>query len=176
MARKHETETRASPIVNDFDARYRKVLVAFFARRLKDPSQAEDFAQEVIVRLIASGARNVANPDAYVFQIAGNLTRDHYRKQSVRDAHKAEQQGVEGRDVDPFDPERIARGRSELNTVLAALSEMPELTRRIFVLSRFENMTIQAVADQLAVSPSTVKNHLSRALIRLTAIVEQKDA
>src|SRR6185369_12165363 len=64
--------------------RYWRPLLAFFSRRLSDQSEAEDLVQEVISRLLArSGRPSIRNPDAFVFQVATNLLRDHTRRKSV---------------------------------------------------------------------------------------------
>lgn len=119
-------------------------------------------------KLLQGKLNNVENPDAYVFQIAGNMLRDRQRKQIVRDRYAQDIIHIGAEENEVFDPERIASGREQLRELVANLDRMPELTRQIFVLCRFENMKRQEVADALGVSLSTVTNHLSRALARLT--------
>lgn len=58
---------------------------------------------------------------------------------------------------------------NELEGVLAeAISELPEDTRRVFEMSRFENMKYNDIAQQLGISVNTVKYHIKRALAILT--------
>lgn len=105
MGSQADTNGNSRLLAERLEARYRRVLVKFFSRKLDDPSEAEDFAQEVLIRLIAGGNGNVKNPDAYVFQIAGNLTRDHARKRMVRRKYLNDQLAVPDRGVDTIDPD-----------------------------------------------------------------------
>lgn len=60
---------------------------------------------------------------------------------------------------------------------LAALNELPERTRRVFVLVRFEEMSYKLVAQRLGVSVSAVEKHVMKALRHLNArLRDQNDA
>ena len=53
----------------------------------------------------------------------------------------------------------------ELETQLAAVMEqMPEKTRRVFEKSRIEGFTYEQIAQQMGISPNTVKYHIRQAL------------
>ena len=60
--------------------RFRPALMAFFLRRIGNHAEAEDLTQEVFARLMAMGAENLHQADAYVFQMAANLLRDRGRR------------------------------------------------------------------------------------------------
>ena len=45
-----------------------------------------------------------------------------------------------------------------------ALAQLPEQTRRIFEMSRFQGMTHQQIAAEMEVSPQTVNYHIGQAL------------
>ncbi|HEX8425041.1 RNA polymerase sigma-70 factor [Hymenobacter sp.] len=46
----------------------------------------------------------------------------------------------------------------------AGLTQLPEHTRQVFQLSRFEHQSVPEIAGQLHISPKTVEYHLTRAL------------
>jgi len=48
-----------------------------------------------------------------------------------------------------------------------AISELPEKCREIFVLSRYENLKYQQIADKLEISVKTVETQMSKALQHL---------
>ena len=54
-----------------------------------------------------------------------------------------------------------------------AIDQLPEQCRRVFLMSRFEEMKQQAIADRLGISLKTVKNHMTVALQRLNLVLEQ---
>jgi hypothetical protein len=56
-----------------------------------------------------------------------------------------------------------------LERVRAAAQDLPEPTRTIFRLNRFEGLSQQSIARQLGVSTTTVENHIRRALDALAA-------
>jgi RNA polymerase sigma-70 factor (ECF subfamily) len=44
------------------------------------------------------------------------------------------------------------------------IHELPPMCRNVFLLSRYEGMSQQQIADQLKISINTVDNHMKRAL------------
>lgn len=148
--------------------RFRPALIAFFLRRIRNHSEAEDLTQEVLLRVTQRGsAIDASRPDAYVFQIAANLLKDRGRRHKVRAAYQAGFGATEATWVEELDPDRVLRAKQSLSTVLAALRELPERTRTIFVLFRLENMKQREIADMLGISVRTVEQHVVRASVHL---------
>ncbi len=57
---------------------------------------------------------------------------------------------------------------NDLDTYLGAkVEELPMKCKEIFRMSRYEHLTILEIADKLSISPQTVKNQLSKALMFL---------
>ncbi|MDE5894519.1 MAG: sigma-70 family RNA polymerase sigma factor, partial [Muribaculum intestinale] len=52
-----------------------------------------------------------------------------------------------------------------------AIERMPDLRRRIFMMSRYDEMTYVEIASQLGISPRTVQYHIGRALADLRKLV-----
>ena len=78
----------AAKVIGDLSVRFRPALMAFFLRRIRNFSEAEDLTQEVLLRVAQkSETLDTGRPDAYVFQIAANLLRDRARRTNVRDAY-----------------------------------------------------------------------------------------
>ena len=57
----------------------------------------------------------------------------------------------------------FANGREALSEVGAALLELPERTRQVFVLRRLEDMSFREIALRLGLSVSAVEKHMLRA-------------
>jgi RNA polymerase sigma factor (sigma-70 family) len=151
-----------------FDQRYRTALMAFFVRRIRNRTEAEDLTQEVFTRL--AGQRSVLpdNADAYIFQMAANLLRDRGRRLKVRDKFQ------EAASHDPFahreelDPSRVLLGRENLKDASRALEELSLRTRTIFLLYRLENMKKSDIGSLYGMSVSGVQKHLQKAMEHLT--------
>lgn len=161
--------------MGEFDARFRKPLMAFFLRRAQSHSEAEDMAQEVFVRLLQhGGAVNTASAQAYVFQIATNLLRDRRRRSQTHaeamhssidapgDVHPVASALVEDRG-----PDRVFTGQEDLRAAIAVLDELGERTRDIFLLFRVEKMKQREIAALYGISVSAVEKHVVKAAVYL---------
>lgn len=154
-----------------FHWEYRPALMAFFLRRVRNPTEAEDLTQEVFIRIAASDAGGMRSADAYIFQVAANLLRDRDRRAAVRSGYVADMLRADGIGIETLDPFRVAAGRETLALLVAGLDELPERTRQIFLLYRYENIDQRTIAASFGISVSAVEKHIYRAMARLIAKV-----
>ena len=148
--------------------------MSFFLRRIGDRAEAEDFTQEVFLRLIgAVGREGIRDADALVFKIAGNLLRDRARKALTQSkAHIGEFDDhliseLTREFVEDCSPERVVLARVEITAVLSALDELGERTKDIYVLFRLEGMKHREIAGLYGISLSTVEREVARAMLHL---------
>jgi RNA polymerase sigma-70 factor (ECF subfamily) len=145
--------------------RFRAPLLSFFGKRARDRQEADDLVQELFCRLAArSGTLRMENPDAYIFQMAANLLRDHARRQSTRNAADRALSEQSTTSFEEISPERVLLGRRRLAEVRKALAELPERTRAIFILHRFEELKYSEIAQRLGISKSSVEKHMMDAI------------
>ncbi|MFL9840626.1 sigma-70 family RNA polymerase sigma factor [Sphingomonas sp. ST-64] len=150
--------------VESLSIRYGSVLLRYFTRRGISAPDAQDLVQEVFARLLQKDdLDHVQSADRYLFVTAANLARDYFRYQKVRVAHPVTGFADELHRMDDFDPERILGGRQELDILIAALNEMPERMRNIFILARLENLSRLEIAQRLGVSKRTVEAQITLA-------------
>lgn len=147
----------------ELNRRWRPALMAFFLRRVRDPAEAEDLTQEVFIRMLAT-ADPAVHPDAFVFQIARNLIIDRARKLKIRANYRDAIAQDKLRHVDPLDPHQVASGKEHMATFVAAITELPERTRAMFILYRFENMSQDVIGASYGISASAVKQHIAKAM------------
>lgn len=161
-------QSKSEAAAQAMSQRFRPALMAFFVRRLRNHSEAEDLTQETLMR-VAQRADTIdaTRPDAYVFQIAANLLRDRGRRLKVRANYLTGLGASEAAEVEELDPHRVVQARQSLATVVAALKQLPERTRTIFILFRLEGMKQREIADMLGVSVRTVEQHVVRASVHL---------
>lgn len=150
---------------------FRPALMAYFLRRLRSHAEAEDMTQDVFVRLARADRSEMRSAEAYIFQTAANLLRDRARREKRRFAYRGELMADQSLGVDPIDPGRILSGRASLAELTRALADLPELTRRIFICHRLENISRPAIAEAFGLSESAVDRHLAKAVAFLIARV-----
>ena len=136
-------------------------------RRLTYRLRSEDLASEVLHetylrlgRMAEAGA--VEQPAAYVYRTALNVAAE-LRRVEIRRLTKLEADAITREQDDTFDPERIAAGRREIETLADALDELPPRRREIFLAARLDEVTTEVLAKRLGLSTSTVERELRRA-------------
>lgn len=149
--------------VDELSRRYHSVLIRYFQRRGFQNGDAQDLAQEVFLRLARQPLAEVASIESYLFATAANVARDLVRRNRVRRDHPAQEFVEELQITGEFSPERALGSRQELACILAALNEMPERMRTIFILARLESLPRAEIARRLGVSKSTVEQSITSA-------------
>jgi RNA polymerase sigma factor (sigma-70 family) len=152
----------------------RETLVRVFSKSLRDSALAEDIIQDMYVKIANfEGDYAIDNPTGFLFRMANNLYLNRLRSQTSEKArnnawHDMNQSHIGGEVVDetPGAEAGIA-GRQTLQSLLAALRELPEKTQAIFRLHKFEGLSQPQVAARLDISISSVEKHLSLALRHL---------
>lgn len=156
----------------EMDRRWRPALLSYFMRRVRNHAEAEDLTQELLTRLLRQEGTEFSSPEAYIFRMASNLLADRARRQMVRTQYRESLSRHDEIGVDTLDPFRVVAGRAELSKVAQILEELPERTRKIFILYRFENLRQEVIAQNMGISVSAVKKHVARAMASLMQAVE----
>lgn len=144
-------------------------LVRFLSRKLSDPEEARDIAQDAFHNMMqVEGAEDFDHARAYLFQTAANLALNRIRKRKRHDTYlRVEEHGkAESSAATIASPERAAAAREQLRQVEAALEELPDKCRRAFLMHRARHMTYPQIAQELGVSVSTVEKYMITALRR----------
>lgn len=156
------------------DRRFRSPLISYFGRRIGNRAEAEDLTQEVFVRILAAAERGpIENAEALVFVTAGNLLKDRSRRArnhghiDIDKVEKHHDARVAGEFSEDRDPERVLLGKESVADMLAALDELGERTRDIFILFRLENMKQKEIAALFNIGRSTVEKEVMRATLHL---------
>jgi RNA polymerase sigma factor (sigma-70 family) len=169
-----KTEKTSGILKVTLDARFRAPLMAYFLRRTRNRTEAEDLTQETFIRLIRSESfENADEANAYVFRVASNLLRDR-----ARAAIRMKRIPVSPLElVSPSDltsglsedcgPERVLIGRESLSEVLGALDELGDRTKSVFILFRLEGMRQKEIAALYSMGLSTVEKHVMLAVLHL---------
>jgi RNA polymerase sigma-70 factor (ECF subfamily) len=143
-----------------------EALHRYFARRVRERSDAEDLAQQVYVRLLrVADVEALRNPDAYLQTIAANLIKEHAMAGRVSRHSVAldEVAFLPELAVRPSYPdildtqERAARMRE-------VLQELPLKCQAAVTMCYWRGMSYEEIGHELHISVNMVKKYLVQAL------------
>ena len=148
--------------------RYNRPLYGFFLRLTSDQEASEDLVQNVFVRIIKY--RHTYKGDGkfstWMYHMARNLFADHYRKEK-RMGYKEDVKVTDRYFANEDHAERTKIASEELDLLQSALSSLPIDKREILVMSKYQGMKYQDIAELLEITESAVKVRIFRALKEL---------
>lgn len=151
-------------LLRELDQRFRGPLTAYFEKRIRERYDVEDLVQEVFLRLTRRAELDaVERIDRYVFKTAASVIRDRARRRVARHVDRHDSFEEEDHPGDAFSPEQVLLGREALSRLVRALDELPEKTRLVFMLRRYERLKNHEIADQLGLTVSGVRFHSIKA-------------
>jgi RNA polymerase sigma-70 factor (ECF subfamily) len=133
-------------------------------RRLGAPAgSAEDLVQEVFFRMLKyrHNFRDGGEFTPWMYQLARNVSADNYRKHG-REA-PAPEDPPEIVDAAPLATEMLERSETE-RRMRRALQSLPVEKREVLVLSRYQRLKYDQIADLLGCSVGAVKLRVHRAI------------
>ena len=130
-----------------------------------DASLADDIVSETFVRAWHVRSRlDLATVKAYLFTIARNL----YLRQRQRASRLAP---LDERLTDPGPgPHERVRARRDLDAVLAAMQQLPEIDRAAVLMRANDELPYEEIAKALGISVSSAKVKVHRARLKLAEI------
>jgi RNA polymerase sigma-70 factor (ECF subfamily) len=168
----HRAQEGEPIVVSAIYERYQRGIFRYLYYRVGDQQTAEDLTSEVFLRMIEA-LKNYNNHkisfQAWLFQIARNLSIDHYRKMSV-------QQNVPLEDnlpIDEKEPLELVSQELTSEKLRQALVKLPENQRDVIVMRFISGMPIGEVAESLHKSEDSIKGLQRRALLALREILNQ---
>jgi RNA polymerase sigma factor (sigma-70 family) len=155
----------------------RSRLRSFISRRVADPSDVEDILQEVFFELVEAYRlmKPIETAGAWLFRVARNRIIDRFRKKKPEPLADLSMESEEGEllSVDEFLPSpdagpEAAYARTVLLEELeAALEELPEEQRRVFIQHEIEGRSFKELAAQSGVSLNTLLSRKRYAVLHL---------
>ncbi|MFD1628326.1 RNA polymerase sigma-70 factor [Pseudopedobacter beijingensis] len=144
--------------------RYYAILYSHAYSKLPDREEVRDIVQEVFVSLWNNREKIVitSSLSAYLYTSTRSRVLDIYRRQKVRNAYTQSLQAFidSGENI----TEEKFREKELIRLVEKEVASLPAQMRRIFEMSRFKDMTHQQIADELQISPQTVRTQVKNAL------------
>jgi RNA polymerase sigma factor (sigma-70 family) len=141
-------------------------LRAFFYRRVRNPLDAKELAQEVYLRMLClSDTVAIRNPEAYLYTVASNLAKEH-RVLEWRAAGTIDIEGATGEELLADLPAVTSQIDTDqrVKRLREALRQLPPKCHAAVVLQYWHGMSYEEIAHQLDISTHMVKKYHSQAL------------
>lgn len=154
-----------------FEKHY-KGLVKFALSYVHDEYLAENIVQETFVTLwekrhVMDGNSNIK---AFLVIIAKNKCINHLEttRNRMRIESNLRDLSLREMDIDLFtlqslDPQELFKNEVE-RLLDAAIEELPEQTRKVFLFSRYEGLSNKEIAQKLSITEKGVEFHMTKAL------------
>ena len=155
--------------------RYSQELVHFLTRFLGSRAAAEDVFQETFLQIHQSAETFDTSRrfKPWLFTIAANKARDHHRRNTRRQAMSLSatigdegegQRYVDLLEADLPSPDEPIADAERSRLVRGAIDSMPVHLREILLMSYFQRMSYNQIADSLEIPLGTVKSRLHTAV------------
>ena len=140
-------------------------LVGYAYLLCGDRREAEDLVQDALVKTYTRGrTTDPTNVEGYVRRAVLNTYLDGFRRRK----RWAALRHLVATDDSHAGPEQSSTDRLDVHAALAALSPRE---RACVVLRFYEDMTVAAIAENLAVSQGSVKRYLSDGVRRMESLL-----
>ena len=157
--------------------RERSRLRSFIRSRVPDPRDAEDILQDVFYELVEANRllMPIEHVTGWLFRVARNRITDLFRKakpESFGDTAGVEQEGelLQLEDLLPSPdagPEALYTRGVLLDALEAAIDELPEEQREVFVAHELFGRSFKEMAAETGVSVNTLLSRKRYAVLRL---------
>ncbi|HXB34319.1 MAG TPA: RNA polymerase sigma-70 factor [Puia sp.] len=157
-----------------FERYYKEHLKYFFLaafQYLRDTGRAQEVVNDIFVRLWQD-ADNIlirSSLRSYLYRAVVNTCLNELDK-NKRDR---KQQEEVSRQIDPAVEWKEMEDNELKLRLYKAIDRLPEQCRKVFRMSRFEQLKQQEIADRLGISIKTVKNHITHALKLLQKVLDE---
>mgnify|MGYP001791474217 CR=1 FL=1 len=134
--------------------------------------QSKDLAQEAFIRLWNNVDRvQPGKMKNYLFTIANRLFLDETDHQKVKLKFQYSQKSTEA--MLESNPEYIYRQEEFKESLEAAISDLSEQRRTVFLMSRIDKMANKEIAEALNITVKTVEKHITASLKQLRSSLNE---
>ena len=141
-----------------------KELVHHSFKLLQDKEVCEEVVQQVFLKFWEKDWEHELNhhPKSYLYRAVYNESLNRIKQEQVRRRYAVFQ--FNKKHEASYELQQEKELSSQINL---ALQELPDKCRKVFEMSRYEDMKYKQIADTLDISIKTVEGHMSKALRHL---------
>lgn len=159
---------------------YGKQLFSFIRGRVPTDEDAEDILQDVWYQLSNQPeVEAIESVSGWLYRVARNRITDLFRKKKPEALEDYGYENEEGewllKDIllaDDFSPEDEHIRQLFWEALMAALDELPEKQREVFILNELEDKTLQEIADERGENIKTIISRKGYAVKHLRSRLE----
>jgi RNA polymerase sigma-70 factor (ECF subfamily) len=151
--------------------KYQHKIIQLVNRYVKDPSEAQDVAQEAFIKAYRA-LGNFRGDSAFytwLYRIAINTAKNYLVSRSRRSSdYQVDVQDAEAIENAPQlqgmeTPERLLLNQEIIDTIKTAIDKLPEEMRTAIMLREFEGMSYEEIAVAMDCPVGTVRSRIFRA-------------
>ena len=151
--------------------KYQHKIIQLVNRYVKDPSEAQDVAQEAFIKAYRA-LGNFRGDSAFytwLYRIAINTAKNYLVSRSRRSSdYEVDVQDAEAIENAPQlqgmdTPERLLLNQEIIDTIKTAIDKLPEEMRTAIILREFDGMSYEEIAEAMDCPVGTVRSRLFRA-------------
>lgn len=144
--------------------RYKSSFYAVAFRMSRSAYVAEEIVQEVFVQIWLKRQliAEAKNPSGYLITILHNCVYAHFRKSAKE--KRIQDLLTETRQEHEPGPEWVLLEKEHRGLIEKIINRLPPQQKTIYKLAKQEGISREKIANQLNLSPNTVRNHLAAAV------------
>jgi RNA polymerase sigma factor (sigma-70 family) len=147
-------------LVRDHGLRLRN----FIRRRVGNAADVDDLVQDTCLEALRCLHRyhGHSQPETWLFGIALNLVRGHYKRAHTQPMFEEEEAGLEAQESMSEDPLDTLARNQEIERLHHLVDELPEASSSVLTLVFDERLTYEQAAARLQIPVGTVRSRISR--------------
>jgi RNA polymerase sigma-70 factor (family 1) len=159
----NEQDDLMKQLFNELFREHEHKLYAFVAKIFRSDAQAKDIVQDVFLKLwtIREQLHEIENMDAFLYRLTENRVYDYLRATATREKTRQELwQRIQHTNDSTTIPLEV---KEYHHLVQQAIEQLSPQRKTVYLLSKEEGLKQQQIAEELRLSPHTVRNHLAEA-------------
>lgn len=167
-----DTTMTSTQLIADAYADYHRSVFLYICYKINSKEEAEDLSQDVFLRLMDYKQMLRSETVKYfLFTIARNLVTDYLRRYYRRQEMTSYMYDTVERSSNETESQILADDLLSLEK--SRMSFLPVRRRKVYVMSRFHNKSVQEIASELSLSFRTVENHLFTGRKKIREFIQQ---